>query len=536
MRLAILPLAALLACCPAHGEKDPTLAAYRQGLELATRAQLALGGTGILRAAGAVVIRAEGSWDLGTRLQGLRPGPGEPVAWTETLALDTGTGALAYEYRTRVNADAEEWLRYVFLPGAPALLAERLGGQAFWLSGDAVDERARYARILPRLLLAEALEARQTLRYLGEVVEDGEPLARVGFTLASGEQMTLLIAPDTARVAGVDYLLDMPLYGDTVVSWRYGPETEIEGLGRLPSGYRIALGGRPLKEVRFVEVRTGAGAAEALLGAPPGIEVPPPPEPAPEDGPAPGPPSLPEARSLAEGIYLVPNIRPGFHVLLVEFDDFLAVVDAPSGWYELQQLPAKNFVAGISSGSVGRRLLEVAAATVPGKPVRYLVLTHFHSDHAGGLRAFQAAGTTLVGSPVTAAAVRAASASVFTLDPGDRPAPPPVIETVDGRLRIGDGTRTLELMDVGPNPHAEGLLVAWLPEAGILYLADLFEPLPPAAFPSPARIPAMRFFVDWLDQSGLEPERIYAIHGQARVTPEQLELIRGLAAPDQSGT
>jgi hypothetical protein len=49
-------------------------------------------------------------------------------------------------------------------------------------------------------------------------------------------------------------------------------------------------------------------------------------------------------------------------------------------------------------------------------------------------------------------------------------------------------------------------------------------------FPEESRIPIMRFFVDWLDRSGLEPEKIYSIHGRARVPDEQLDAIRNLPA------
>jgi hypothetical protein len=38
----------------------------------------------------------------------------------------------------------------------------------------------------------------------------------------------------------------------------------------------------------------------------------------------------------------------------------------------------------------------------------------------------------------------------------------------------------------------------------------------------------MRWFVEWLARSGLDPQTIYAIHGSGRVTEEQLALIRSL--------
>jgi len=38
------------------------------------------------------------------------------------------------------------------------------------------------------------------------------------------------------------------------------------------------------------------------------------------------------AREIEPGVYLVPNLRPGFHMFFVAFEDFVLAVDAPSGW------------------------------------------------------------------------------------------------------------------------------------------------------------------------------------------------------------
>jgi hypothetical protein len=125
-------------------------------------------------------------------------------------------------------------------------------------------------------------------------------------------------------------------------------------------------------------------------------------------------------------------------------------------------------------------------------------------------------------------AVRSAARAPHTLS-DDRAAGlhlEPTIRPVTGRYVISDGERSVTLIDVGENPHAAGMLVAWLAEERILYQADLFEPAPDSVFPSRARLPVMRWFVDWLDASGLAPERIYAIHGRGRVTPAQLQAIR----------
>ena len=86
--------------------------------------------------------------------------------------------------------------------------------------------------------------------------------------------------------------------------------------------------------------------------------------------------------------------------------DYLIVFDAPvSDWQS-------NWV------------LNAAKAKYPGKPVKYLVLTHHHMDHAGGLRAYAAQGATLVVGKGTADHYRRVLAAPFTRNPDLTPARP----------------------------------------------------------------------------------------------------------------
>jgi glyoxylase-like metal-dependent hydrolase (beta-lactamase superfamily II) len=63
--------------------------------------------------------------------------------------------------------------------------------------------------------------------------------------------------------------------------------------------------------------------------------------------------------------------------LLVAFKDYVAVVDAPNN--EARSLA----------------VIAEAARLVPGKPVQYVINTHHHFDHAGGLRTYLSQGTTI---------------------------------------------------------------------------------------------------------------------------------------------
>ncbi len=88
------------------------------------------------------------------------------------------------------------------------------------------------------------------------------------------------------------------------------------------------------------------------------------------------PPARVESQQLATGVWLLGG---GTHnSLLVEFKDYVAVVDAPNN--EERSLA----------------VIAEAARLAPEKPVQYVINTHHHFDHAGGLRTYLSQGTTIV--------------------------------------------------------------------------------------------------------------------------------------------
>jgi hypothetical protein len=68
------------------------------------------------------------------------------------------------------------------------------------------------------------------------------------------------------------------------------------------------------------------------------------------------------------------------------------------------------------------------------------------------------------------------AASTFTLTPDDQTRVPrkPLFEFVRDRKRgFTDGKQTLEIIDIGPSPHAEEMLVAYLPKERLIFQSDL---------------------------------------------------------------
>ena len=154
-------------------------------------------------------------------------------------------------------------------------------------------------------------------------------------------------------------------------------------------------------------------------------------------------------------------------------------------------------------------VIDAAAKKYPGKPFRYLVLTHHHIDHTGGLRAYAAQGATVVVGKGDGAFFRKALAAPQGLNPyGIKSVPPKVIE-VDGKWSVNEGGRTIEAYSL-ENPHAQGYLIPYVPDAKMGWVTDLWNPGPQVTGPAN---PGMVAVVRGVEKMGIKPEKFAGGHG-----------------------
>jgi len=151
----------------------------------------------------------------------------------------------------------------------------------------------------------------------------------------------------------------------------------------------------------------------------------------------------------------------------------------------------------------------------PDKPIRYGVPSHHHIDHTGGIAGFAAEGATLVTPEVSKAFYEKALGTPRTLAPDvfSKSGRKVKVEGFKGDKHVfQDATRTLEIHVIKGLPHADGLVVAWLPHERILAYADMFN-WPPAAQPVPdPPVVGTMVFVKNLERLGIDPVSILSIH------------------------
>jgi len=293
----------------------------------------------------------------------------------------------------------------------------------------------------------------------------------------------------------VEALVDIAYTGDTVIDGTYTDYRSLDGIN-VPMHIVMREGGFPTLEVAVAEVRPNTQEAVDVVARATSASP---------AAPAAAPAAPPQPVKLADGVWqLTPN---GEGSILVEFSDYVVMVEAPGG------------------DAVSTAAMESAKRLAPGKPIKYVVNTHHHADHAAGMRAYVAEGIPII----THESHRKYYEELVFKNPHslnpDRLAGkprPPMIETVKDKRVLTDGNQTLEIHLMKDQPHSEGLLMVYLPKAKLLIQADAYIPRPGAP-PLPMPSPYTTNLVDNVSRLKLDVTRVVQIHGGSSPYSEVLD-------------
>jgi glyoxylase-like metal-dependent hydrolase (beta-lactamase superfamily II) len=297
--------------------------------------------------------------------------------------------------------------------------------------------------------------------------------------------------------------LENPVLGDMLVETEYRHYRDNNGL-KYPTEIVQKRAGWPTFDLQVLGAFANSTKATDLLASagapPPGAGGPPP------GGAAQGPAS----ERLADGVY---RIRGAYNSLAVEFADHVLLFE-----------PGPQAEARAQSGIAETRRL------FPGKPIRYGVISHHHFDHTGGIAAVAAEGITIVTPEVNKAFLEKALTAPRTLAPDSlsRSGKKPVIEGFAGDKRVfQDATHTVEIHVIKGLPHADGLVVAWLPKEKILAYADMFNFPPAGTVVVKPEVVGTRVFYENIRRLGLDPVSILSIH---TMNPDRLATMKDISS------
>ena len=346
------------------------------------RAVEANGGAEALRAVQVVRLRLEGQ--TFPRLQMTTPTPPfEGGSFDETLLIDLEKNRLRLDQKAGgFGFDGDNTVTIVDGTGnaydnraktVTPIPAEQATQQQF----------VQYHRRLPNLLLRQALDRANSLRYLGEDTFDGRRHEVITFVMPDTQQVALYVDAATGLVSKYELIFVDSLEGVEASEIIFGDYQKVgqyqvpkrwinRQLGEDQTRYTVKAEFNPA--VTDDSFRVAAAGYAQVKPVPTDLEE--------------------KVDRLADDVYVIQNVAgQNQNTMAVGFADYVVAVEAP----------------GSSDGAdaVIKRIHEL----FPGKPIRYVAMTHHHGDHIGGMRSFIAEGATVITTASNRPVIEAMAAS-----------------------------------------------------------------------------------------------------------------------------
>ncbi|HTA43708.1 MAG TPA: MBL fold metallo-hydrolase [Bryobacteraceae bacterium] len=295
---------------------------------------------------------------------------------------------------------------------------------------------------------------------------------------------------DQNLVTKVETWVENPVLGDMPVEATYSDYKEFHGL-KFPSKIVEKQGGYPVMDLTITDANRNVV-----------TNVQPPKK---DSGPL-DPFFGVDEQLVADDVYYFTGGT--HHSVIVKFNDYVVVIEAP--------LDEARSTAVISE--VKKLYYNTS--------IRYLINTHAHFDHAGGIRTYAAEGATILTFQMNKPYYEKTFALPRTLQPDKllQSKKRAVIEAVQEKRVLTDGTHVIELYHV-PNEHNEGMLIAYLPKDKILVEADLFTPPAAGAAPPNPPSPYTLALVENLERLKLDYDKILPLHGRLTNKAELMKAV-----------
>jgi len=277
-------------------------------------------------------------------------------------------------------------------------------------------------------------------------------------------------------VSKVETRVDNAVVGDLLVEFEYSNYQNMNGV-QVPARIVQKQAGMPTFDAEIKTATPNPSNLTALL-------TPPPPPAGRGGGPAGapgGPPPAPAAapvEKLGEGAF---KIGGNYASLAIDMGDHILVVESGQ------------------SDARGLAVMAAAKQAIPNKPIRFVVNSHPHFDHASGLSAAVAEGATILTHRNNEEALERLMSGPRTLT-GDSMSKMPArrVNFVDGvgdrDVRKGSNGKVVELFRI-PNEHSDGMLAVYLPAEKVVWSADIT-----AVNPNPGQLPVVKAANDTLNK------------------------------------
>ena len=387
------------------------------------------------------------------------------------VAKNKGEGG-GYVFKQSTVINGEDSWQINYRAGTAAPIAEP----------DFNTQSGPFTRVTPVLLLKQLQARRNTSNWLGEVDVDGRKHDVITLVMEVGPALALYFDQETHMLTRMERAL--PPFGQ--VEYAFLDYTKVDGIA-FNQKFRLYVNGEDnlIIDIKDTQVNVPL---DDYLQVPADLEK----------VAAIAPPEF-GSQEIDEGVFLIGG--NGTYALFVEMEDHVVAIGGT------QTVPA----------SIKEMRKEIA-----DKPIKYGVLTHHHNDHVPGAAAYAEEGATIITFEENRELVLDAA--------GDDQAK---LEFVEDRMTLTDGNRTVELYNIGPTPHAENILIAYLPDQGIIFEADHFPQ--PANGVIPPAVPATVAFARQLEELDLEYSKLIGAHSARVASPEDVRAAIGHKGASTAG-
>ncbi len=471
LTLAISWILVFVGMTAAQQPGNATRDAYTRGLAIVERAYAASGGDAAIERAN--LLRYSMNGKLSARNQSFRPEtPFDAFAVETAVTFDLKSETIVTEQRsslpgglTFANRSVASRTREGF-----NLNLERNNYTVLPANSPVFGQGAR---LMPVYFLRRLLEQRATLRFAGTVRFAGRTHDLVT-TVWNNQVFTLYFDRATGHLSKSETLAADAASGDDLFEFitsdykQFGPFWLPTKLEQKRSGKTVRI-----SEYRYETPVAGAIDPRLLTRSADAVAFQPTPF---------------AVKKLSDTAYLAEGVNGGgYRVLFVELEDGVLVVDAPG------------------TSSVSRSVIDEIRKAIPSKPIKYLVLTHFHEDHTGGIREYVAEGATIVTTTGNRPFFDSIVNTRYTIQL-DRLARSPAVPKyliVDSDRNFGN---RVTVRNAG-NPHAKDMYLVYLPNEKLVFQSDLYN------WPDRAVTDSTVDMLAKIDQFGWDVVNVISSHG-----------------------
>src|SRR5262245_11305499 len=318
----------------------------------------------------------------------------------------------------------------------------------------------------------------------------------VSFTVGGKYKLTGIINAQ-GQVEKVQTWIDHPIVGDMLVETTYSGYKDFGGV-LFPAHLVQTQDGYPSLDLTISSVTANPAVDIAVPEnvrsfTPPPVRV--------------------ESQKMGDGVFYLTGGT--HHSLVVEMKDHIVVVDTPNNEARASAVLAK------------------AKELVPNKPIRFVVTSHHHWDHLGGIRTAINEGATIVTYQSNKAFLERVAKTPHTLNPDLLAASKKAVkvQTVGDKGQLTDGTRTIELYRMAGFDHTGDMLMVYLPKEKLLGEPDAYTP--PAQAGAQLIPPAVVFakaLYDNIQRLKLDVKVITPFHGNRMTDMAELTRAAGVSA------